>query len=314
MARIEGAARADMFTMDPDQIVVPSEGPLFDERSTWPVNEDLVANIKYHGQIQPIIVRKNGDKIEVVAGRQRLKAIREINRRAKERGEKTVMKVKCCLVHGSNAEHYGLMISENEIRRDDDTLTKAAKAKRLSQHGMTARDIGIIFGVQARAVEEWLSLTDVAPEVQKAIQEGEIAAGVGVALAELPREKQAAKLAEMQAAGEGKPVTVDQARREVRAGKRPDAPPKPKRKCDREVRSRLGLLCDRPINEITDREQHWAEALEWVLGELDELGEADVPEARQARPPRKGQPLPPTGRPATIPPPRPNGRAAEAHI
>ena len=77
----------------------------------------------------------------------------------------------------------------------------------------TVQDIATTFGVQPRAVEEWLSLTDVAPEVREAIQAGEIAAGVGVALANIPREQQAAKLAEMKAENGGQiPVHVARGR------------------------------------------------------------------------------------------------------
>jgi ParB family chromosome partitioning protein len=262
-----------MFTIEPEKITIPTSGALYDERSAWPADENLMANIRYHGQIQPIVVRKNGDKIEVVSGRQRLKAITEINRQAKVRGEKT-MTVKCVLAHGTDAEHYSMMISENEIRRGDDSMTKAAKAKRLLQYGVTAKDIAIIYGVQVRAVEEWLSLTDVVPEVQQAIHKGDIAAGVGVELAKLPREEQAAKLEEMkaEAAKSGGQVTVHQARRQVRSDKRPDTPPKPKARSARELRSKLDSLCVKPVNEITEKDRLFAEFLEWALGLTDDDG------------------------------------------
>jgi len=291
MSRIEGASRADMFAIDPELVTMPTSGPLFDERTAWPVNENLVANIRFRGQLVPIIVRKNGTTVEVIAGRQRLKAILEINRQAKERGEMP-MKIKCTLEKGTDAENYGIMISENEIRRDDDPMTKAAKAKRLLQYGMTAQQIAVTFGVKVRAVDEWLSLTDVAPEVQAAIHAGEIAAGVGVALASLPRDQQAPKLAELQASGQGKPVSVDCARRAVRA--RPGAVPRPKPRSGREMRSRLDSIFVRPISELTPQERHWAEALEWALGEIEILEAAPSAKAKT--------------------PPRPNGQAAEARI
>ena len=283
-----------MFTIDPEKITVPTSGPLYDERNDLPVDESMIASIIYRGQLQAILVRKNGPDLEVVAGRQRLKAILEINRRALERGDKVRMKIKAELVRGSDGELYSMMISENEIRRNDDPMVKAQKAKRHLIYGRSVKEIAVDFGVKVRAVEEWLSLTDVVPEVQKAIHAGDIAAGVGVALAELPRDRQAAKLEEMkaEAAKSGQKVSVHQARREVRA--RPDAPPRPKPRSGREMRSKLDSLCCKPIAEMTLQERHWSEALEWALGEIEILEAAPLARAKT--------------------PPRPNGQAAEAHI
>jgi ParB family chromosome partitioning protein len=264
MSRIEGSGRADLFTIDPERIKIPTSGPLYDERSDLPVDENLIASILYYGQIQPIVVRKNGPDLEVVAGRQRQKAILEINRRARERGERT-MKIQARLIRGTDAEHYGITIAENEIRRQDDPVIKAQKASRLLKFGLTVQDIATTYGVQPRAVEEWLSLTEVAPEVQAAIQSGEIAAGVGVALAELPRDEQAAKLEEMKAAAEdGKTVTVKQARREVggmaKSG-RPNRPPALALKHSaRQVASWLNEICQKPI-----KEQFWVYWGYWAI-------------------------------------------------
>jgi len=274
MSRIEGAARADLFSMDPEQIVIPTEGPLFDERSALPVDENLVRNIMFYGQLQPIIVRKNGGMIEVVAGRQRLKAILEINRRARERGEKT-MKIQVRLSHGNDADHYGMMISENEIRLADPPLVKAEKARRLLKFGWTVQDIATTFGVQPRAVEEWLSLTDVAPEVREAIQAGEIAAGVGVALANIPREQQAAKLAEMKAENGGQ-IPVHVARREVRA-KGNQARPKGRgprfeltmKRSNRDARAWFDEINSKPIVEQTREERVIVFVLSWLFGQSE---------------------------------------------
>jgi len=269
MTKIPGAGRADLFSMDPDDVVIPTEGPLYDERTAWPVDENLVANIRYYGQIQAIVVRKNGTTVEVVAGRQRLKAIREINRQAKERGEKTMM-VKCQLMPGTDAQHYGMMISENEIRKDDDPFVKAEKAKRLLQYGLTVQEIATTCGRDSRTVVGWLALTEVAPEVQEAIRTGEVAAGVGVALAELPRDQQAAKLEELKKEGK---ATVKQThrevRREVRDESRPGRPPALPVPPQTELKGCIKELTAKPIGKRSAQLEGFTLCLEYVTGAID---------------------------------------------
>ena len=266
MGRIEGASRADMFLMDPEKIVIPTEGPLYDERTDWPVNEALVANIRHCGQLQAILVRKNGDNVEVVSGRQRLKAILEINRQAQERGEK-LMKIKCDLSVGSDCDAYTAMISENEIRKDDDPFVKAEKAKRLLKYGSTVKDIAVTYGKDIRTVEGWLALTEVAPEVQEAVRSGEIAAGVGVALSELPRDQQAAKLEELKKEGK---ATVKQTQREVRAESRPGRPPALPMPARKDLQGLLDKLTAEPIGEQTPQVEGFSLCLEFVLGLIPE--------------------------------------------
>ena len=273
MAKINGAGRADLFSLDPDDIIIPESGPLYDERSEWPIDESLVQNIIFLGQIEPINVRKNGSIIEVVTGRQRVKAIREINRRARERGEKP-MRILARLLTGTDAEHYSIMISENEIRKNDTIAVKIKKAKNLTKFGYTADQIAKNFAIDKRTAESWLALSDVAPEVHEAVCSGDIAAGVGVALSELPREDQAPALEKMKA--EGKP-TVKEAQRIVRAESRPGRPLAPKiKRGGAAIKTWLDEISDKPILEQTKEEKIICFMLEWFLGsvEREELAEA----------------------------------------
>ena len=160
-----------------------------------------------------------------------------------------------------------LTISENEIRKDDDLFVKAEKAKRLLKYGSTVKDIAVTCGKDTRTIVGWLAQTEVAPEVQEAVRSGEIAAGVGVALAELPRDKQAAKLAELEKEVK---AMVKQAKREVRAESRPGRPPAlpmPQRK---ELQFLLDKLTAEPIGKRADQVEGFTLCLEFVLGLIPE--------------------------------------------
>lgn len=274
MARIEGAGRSDLFTLDPEIIVIPEDGPLFDERSALPLDESLVLNIMFQGVLEPIIVRKNGPTIEVVAGRQRVKATREANRRLAEMG-KAPIKIPAILKQGSDAEMYGILISENEIRRADDQVAKGKKALRLMNLGYTVPDIAVVFGVSHDTVRRWLALNDLTPEVQEAVSTGEIPAGAGRVLAALPREEQAAKLDELRA--DDQPVTAKKAERAVQGIRGiPDGPKMMGRKSIDEALEEIGTCPQSLSGEYLNG---LADALFWVLGRIDKTWNTTPEEA-----------------------------------
>src|SRR3990167_9198322 len=75
------APRHNHFMVDPTDLkIVESPGePFYDERVKLKLDPGFVASIEEHGIIQPIIAVKVGDELIVVAGRQRVKAARQIN-------------------------------------------------------------------------------------------------------------------------------------------------------------------------------------------------------------------------------------------
>jgi len=258
--------RADMFFVWPEDVVIPESGPLADPRTALPVDENLVLNVMFQGVLEPVLVRKNGQALELVAGRQRVKAAREANRRFREQG-KLPIKIPAILKTGTDAEMYGIMVSENELRQDDDPMVKAEKARKLAAHGYNPAEISILFGRDKRTVEGWLALAGVAPEVQEAVRMGEVASGVGVALAELPRDQQAAKLEQLKQEGK---ATVKQTQREVRAESRPGRPPALPMPARKDLQGLLDKLTAEPIGEQTPQMEGFCLGLEFVLGLIPE--------------------------------------------
>ena len=81
---IADAKRLNAFGVDPDHLCVvgidtkhkEGEHPLWDERIHRKLHEPFIANLMAVGVLEPILVRKNGETLEVIDGRQRVLSAR----------------------------------------------------------------------------------------------------------------------------------------------------------------------------------------------------------------------------------------------
>lgn len=264
---LEGT-RLNAFAIDPDDLVVvgvddgdgDGEHPLADPRADWLPSPEMVANIKAYGILQPILARKNTDGLpEVVAGRQRVLALRAANKELR-RSRKEPLKAPVVLYRGDDSSALGAAISENELRRDDDPLAKAARLARFLAAGRDEAAACVAFGVTPTTVRSWRALEGASAGVKKAIRSGRISATAGAKIARLPKEEQPDAL-EVLLESEGKP-TAERAARVARAKGQQDGGPafeKPGKRLLRLLaegdQQKLGLL---PAVRQT---------LLWVMGE-----------------------------------------------
>jgi ParB family chromosome partitioning protein len=185
--------------------------PLFDGRVLAPLDENFVRNVMMHGVLEPIIVRENGDALEVVAGRQRVRAAREANIRLAEEGREPILVPVLAPRAGTDVEHYAVAISENEIRADDSPTQKAAKANRLiemlgGESPASIAQAAIIFGVTQQTIRNWLALSGLAEPVQSLVHTGQLTATAAMQLAQLAPHEQIAA-AEQLVSGDERPTT-----------------------------------------------------------------------------------------------------------
>jgi ParB family chromosome partitioning protein len=119
------ASRSTLLHLRPeDLILVADENQLLhDPRVDLPYDEKIVRNIMTHGVINPVTVRLNGPNIEVIAGRGRVKATIEANKRLEKEGKEPVL-VPVIPRKGDDADIYGILISENECRREDSAVNR----------------------------------------------------------------------------------------------------------------------------------------------------------------------------------------------
>lgn len=258
--------RLNAFAMDPADLTIIGldtkdgpEHPLYDERIHLPIDEAMVANIRAFGVIEPITVRKNGPAVEVVAGRQRVRHARLASERNVAEGLGPILVPCQSPMKATDIHAFGVMVSENTFRRDDDPMTRAKKASRMMALGATEADVAKTFGISKAQVRNLLSLLDLAPKVQKAVEAEKVPFTAAIQLADLPREAQVAKLDEMIASGA---VSVGEAKRQRQArAAGADAEPRTKRP---------GLSTLRKVaehEEFTASLSDDAKALlQWVIG------------------------------------------------
>lgn len=168
--------------------------PLFDERVFNPVDDALVKNIITYGITQPVNVRQEEGKLLVIDGRQRVRAAREAAKRLAGAGEHGI-KVPVRITRGDDGRVMGIMVSNNELRQNDDILTKARKAERLLAQVGDMNEVAIAFGRTTVTIKNWLSLLEADEVIHDAIQSDKISAAAGVELSFFPKSEQAEKLA-----------------------------------------------------------------------------------------------------------------------
>lgn len=201
--RHQGASgRVDLPLFEPENLVVVNDPkhPLFDKRAMRPINEGFIKNIMARGVMEPILVRRNGDTVEVVAGRRRTLAAIEANKRIREQGGQTI-RVLGIWKHGDDANLLGMMIAENAHREAETIPDKAEKAARLLDLGKTKAEVADDFDCTVTALDGWLKFHDMDPKLQEAVRNNEIAYEVALTLVGVKREKQVVHLEKLKEAG-----------------------------------------------------------------------------------------------------------------
>lgn len=195
------AARGTHFNIEPERLVLVTDKkhPLYDPRVHWVPDDAMVKSVMVHGVVETITARKNGEAVEVIDGRQRVLAALEANRRFEAEGVGRRVRVPTIIRNEkTDADDAVLMVATNEIRKDDDVVTKAEKAAALIALGKTAREVADAFGRVPATIKAWLRLMELAPVVKTAIRNGQIGVAEAVeALAHLPKTDQGAACAKL---------------------------------------------------------------------------------------------------------------------
>jgi ParB family chromosome partitioning protein len=128
----------------------------FDEKS---LNE-LADSIKQHGIIQPLVVRKVGDKYEIIAGERRYKAAQIAG----------LQKVPAVIMTLDDKESAEVAVVENIQRRDLSALEEAESYKKLLDKGyLTQEQLATRMGKTQSTVSNKLRLLGLDEEVKSAL-------------------------------------------------------------------------------------------------------------------------------------------------
>jgi len=149
----------------------------FDEQGL----QELAASIKEHGIIQPLVLRKLGNKYEIIAGERRYKA-------AQIAGLTTVPAVISNIDDNASAE---VALVENVQRRNLTAIEEARSYKNLLDKGYLTQDqLAKRMGLSQPAIANKLRLLNLDEEVQQALLEEKISERHARTLLTLPLEEQ----------------------------------------------------------------------------------------------------------------------------
>lgn len=142
---------------------------------------DLSASIKEHGVIQPLVVRKIGDKYEIIAGERRYKA-------SVMAGLETVPAIITELNDKDSAE---VALIENVQRQNLTPIEEAVSYKKILDMGyLTQEQLANKLGKSQSSIANKLRLLNLDDDVQDALLNGQISERHARSLLKLPRPAQ----------------------------------------------------------------------------------------------------------------------------
>lgn len=136
---------------------------------------DLSESIKVHGVIQPVTVRKLGNKkFQLIAGERRLRATKLAG----------LKEIPAYVRLANDQESLEIALIENIQREDLNVLEIALNYQRLLEEcNLTHEDLSTRLGKSRTAVTNYLRLLKLPPDVQSALRKKEISMGHARALA-----------------------------------------------------------------------------------------------------------------------------------
>jgi ParB family chromosome partitioning protein len=131
--------------------------------------------------LQPIAVRRNGDRFQLVAGERRLRAAVKVG----------WTEIPVQVVEADDRKVAELAIVENLQRKDLGPLEKAASFQRyLEQYGCTQEELASRLKLDRSTIANLIRLLELPPAVQEALRQGKITQGHARSLLPLGEERE----------------------------------------------------------------------------------------------------------------------------
>ena len=147
--------------------------------------EELAASIKKNGLLQPILVRKNGEKYEIIAGERRWQACKSIG----------LKRVPVHIRETDDSEMIMLALIENIQRSDLNPIEEAYGYRRMIERGkMTQSEVAQAVSKGRSTVANALRLLELPEEAQQLLYEEKITAGHARAILSIPNKEGRKKL------------------------------------------------------------------------------------------------------------------------
>lgn len=137
--------------------------------------ERLAESIRAHGVLQPVVVRRSGERFELLVGERRWRASRAA-------GRKTIPAV---VSDAAPRERLALALIENVQRHDLNPIELAHAYQGLAEAGLTQEEIGREVGLDRSSIANSLRLLELPRELQEDVEFGRLTAGHAKALLHL---------------------------------------------------------------------------------------------------------------------------------
>lgn len=149
--------------------------------------EELAASIKREGLLQPILVRKVGDKYQIVAGERRWRACKSLGMKA----------IPVRFWEADDSKALILALIENLQRTDLNPIEEAYTYKSLMEHnGMTQSEVAQVVSKGRSTIANALRLLELPEEAQQLLHEEKITAGHARAILSIPDSEGRKRLTE----------------------------------------------------------------------------------------------------------------------
>jgi ParB/RepB/Spo0J family partition protein len=244
---VEGpkAGKTDLWTLFPEQIICDdSQNGRHDPHDAAAVL-DMAYSILAHGQQQPVVVRRvEGNKVQLVLGYRRYKAVQHINT---ELQRDNPIKLTCRLADCNEEEGFVRNIVENHERSECTPIDNAHNVRRLSEvYQWDDERILKLYHRTAGWLAQVRKLLQLPTKTQEAVATGKVTLSAALDLVDLPAKEQA-KVIEETTGTNGK-VSTGEVRKKVREKKIEGGDGKGKARTMKEVR----LFFDQMTAQDTD--------------------------------------------------------------
>ena len=174
----------DMVELDIDRLEPQEAQP----RQTFREDklEELTQSIRANGVIQPIVVRRNGERFEIIAGERRWRAAARAG----------LSRVPCVVRDIAHDNALEMSLIENIQREDLNPIEEANAYKRLiEQLRVTQEQIALRVGKDRSSITNSLRLLKLPTEIQKLVEQDKLSMGHARALLSLDSADRQRKLA-----------------------------------------------------------------------------------------------------------------------
>ncbi len=148
--------------------------------------EELAASIREHGIVEPILVRRDGQRYRIVAGERRWRAAQRAGRQ----------EIPAILRDATEREAFELALVENVQRADLNAMEEAEAYQLLvSEYGLTQEQVAQRVGKERSSVANALRLLKLPEDIREAVADGRLEMGHARALLGLDNAESIRKVA-----------------------------------------------------------------------------------------------------------------------